>query len=352
MTDSKASTSSDASGPLAATPEHASGARVWLFAFGYIACYVPYSALTKALSAGRMGPRISGLALLPWTTMTSAVAMFATITLLGWWKYAGRTSLLGISMPRPTRWTFLSGIATATIVMTTTLAYTFQGVSIPLVMLLMRGGVLMLAPVVDVLNKRRVRWFSWGALGLSVIALLDAAYGIHTATFPWLGVLDIALYLAAYFVRLRFMSHLAKTHDADVMRRYFVEEQMVATPIAVLLLAVVSLGGAHSALSRELAFGFVEVVRHPAFLLVVLTGVLSQGTGVFGGLVLLDASENTFSVPLNRASSVLAGLLASVSLAVLYADPFPTANELISASALVVAMIVLWVGPRLRVRTG
>ncbi len=37
------------------------------------------------------------------------------------------------------------------------------------------------------------------------------------------------------------------------------------------------------------------------------SGVLSQGTGVFGGLILLDHRENTFCVPVNRASSVARG---------------------------------------------
>ena len=40
---------------------------IWWFAFGYFACYVPYSALTKGLSDGALGalPRVAGLAILP-----------------------------------------------------------------------------------------------------------------------------------------------------------------------------------------------------------------------------------------------------------------------------------------------
>ena len=35
---------------------------IWIWAFGYFAAYVPYSALTKALSSGELGPpKLTGL---------------------------------------------------------------------------------------------------------------------------------------------------------------------------------------------------------------------------------------------------------------------------------------------------
>ena len=41
-------------------------------------------------------------------------------------------------------------------------------------MLLMRGGLLVMAPLVDALSGRRVRWFSWVAFLLSLGALFVA----------------------------------------------------------------------------------------------------------------------------------------------------------------------------------
>ena len=49
----------------------------------------------------------------------------------------------------------ISGVATAVIIGTTTLNYTFVGISILFALLLMRGGVLILAPVVDTLLGRQ-----------------------------------------------------------------------------------------------------------------------------------------------------------------------------------------------------
>ena len=94
-------------------------------------------------------------------------------------------------------------------------------------MLLMRGGVLLLAPIVDAITKRRVRWFSWIALFLSASALLDAVVSRDGKGIPLLCALDISLYLAGYFVRLRLMSKLGKSDDPAVKRQCFVGQTLV-----------------------------------------------------------------------------------------------------------------------------
>ncbi len=322
---------------------------IWWFAFGYFACYVPYSALTKALSSGKISSSmraLGGLELLPASVLTSAVAMTLLFTVMKWWRFARHVEIGAFSIPWPTRWTFLSGIATATIVVTTTLAYAFRGVSIPLVMLLMRGGVLLIAPAVDLLAGRRIRGVAWVALGLSLLALVDALFEQLGTGLPILCIVDIAAYLLGYVVRLRFMSHLAKSESRETARGYFVEEQMVATPFAVVVLVALAMAPL-GRVSSSLSYGFVHVWSAPFSVMasVLLVGLFSQGTGFFGGLVLLDASENTFCVPLNRASSVLAGLLASLVLALLAGQRMPTVGEWVGSLLLVLAIVVLRFGP-------
>ena len=55
---------------------------------------------------------------------------------------------------------------------TTTLAFSFGGLSIVLVLVLLRGGTLVIAPIVDHIVGRRVRWFSWIAMLVSLAAVL------------------------------------------------------------------------------------------------------------------------------------------------------------------------------------
>src|SRR5688500_14043573 len=107
------------------------GWSVWLAAAGYFACYVPYSGLTKALSSGLLpGQPVSGLQILPWSAAASLVSAAAFLLATGWWRSAGRARVLGVPVPAPTRWTFLSGVCSAAIIASTTLSYAFAGTSI------------------------------------------------------------------------------------------------------------------------------------------------------------------------------------------------------------------------------
>jgi len=315
---------------------------VWLSAAGYFACYVPYSGLTKALSSGLLpGQRVSGLQLLPWSAAASLVSAAVFLLATGWWRSAVRGRVLGVPVPAPTRWTFLSGVCSAAIIATTTLSYAFAGPSILLMMLLMRGGVLALAPITDAATGRKVQPRSWIALGLSLLAVLLATIHRMDLRMTLIAALDVAVYLAAYFLRLRFMSRIAKSKDLAVNRRYFVEEQLVSTPVLVAALALVAALG-DGAVAQELRRGFGGTLAGGHALAILLVGVLSQGTGVFGALVLLDARENSFCVPVNRASSLLAGVAASAAIAVLLPDgPAVSGREALGAGLLVLALAVL-----------
>ena len=150
---------------------------IWGLALGYFFFYIPYSALTRVLSQGLLpgmdGP-VSGFELLPATALATTLTLPVFITLAGWWKYVpNRKRLLGIPFPVPRRQTLISGLATAVIIATTTLNYTFVGISIVFALLMMRGGVLVMSPVIDFIFKRKVHWYSWAALVVSLLAILE-----------------------------------------------------------------------------------------------------------------------------------------------------------------------------------
>lgn len=343
---------------LAAAPTSATAAlgaaagdapSIWWWAFGYFACYVPYSALTKLLSSGLVpsGGPVHSLELLPPSALASVATMLTFLLATGWWRHAGRRNVLGWSLPVPGRLPLLSGLCSAGIIATTTLAYTFSGVSLVLVALLMRGGVLVLAPIVDRLTHRRVRATSWIALGLSLASLLIAMTSSWRDTrMPLLAAVDLACYLGCYFVRLTLMSRQAKADPATNLR-YFVEEGLVSAPA---LLVAVSLGALFldGELGRQLAAGFTTFFTRPLWWLGLLVGVTSQGTGIFGGLVFLDPRETSFCVPVNRASSVLAVLVASLLLVVTFDAAAPSAAEGLGAAILLGALALLALPARRR----
>lgn len=322
---------------------------IWWFALGYFLCYIPYSILVKALSSGYISwvkTPLSGNHLLPWSLIVSAVGMFLFLALTGLWRYATSFSIGRWSFPRPSLGPFLSGICTSVIIVTTTLAYTFNGVSIVFAMLLMRGGVLLIAPMIDALSGRKVRWYSWIGMFLSLLALVVAFAETGSTRISNTALIDITIYIAAYFVRLRLMSYFAKSEDDHAQMRYFAEEQIVAAPLSVLFVIGFAVLG-NGSFSQELVAGFSPSFLGSAFWLVVLIGLFSQGTGIFGGLILLGKQENTYCVPVNRSSSILAGVFASFFLTLAFQAPIPSAYKLAGAFLIITAILFLSLPPLL-----
>jgi protein-tyrosine-phosphatase len=316
---------------------------IWAFGLGYYISYTPYSGLTKALSNGLLpgvGGPVKGTVLLPISAIATVAGMFSFITIKGWWKYAGRREFFGYQIPFPRLLTFLSGVCMATIMGTTTLAFSFAGLSIVLVLVLLRGGTLIIAPVVDRIVGRRVRWFSWTAMFVSLAAVLMAFSDASSYTLTLAAVIDIAAYLVAYFFKFQFMSRLAKTNDSSATRQYFVEEQMVASPLLVVALAVLAWIG-YGDVMLGFRTGLTSFVTTPAAFYAALVGFSYAALCICTTLIFLDRRENTFCVPMHCGSSMLSGFTATAILAVLYNQSGPTTAQNVSAAFLVIALAFL-----------
>jgi len=293
---------------------------------------------------------ISGFEMLPPSVIASLLSMVAFLTVMGWWGYATTYKVGPLTVPGPRPLTLASGLCVAVIIATTTLAYTFTGVSIVFMMLLMRGGVLILAPIVDALAKRSVRWFSWVAVGLSLAALVVAFSESSGWELKTIAIVDVTAYLGAYFFRLRIMSSKAKSDDATQNLSYFVEEQLVGTPAILTILALGALF-APGEIGDSLTAGFTTFWTDQSVVpQVLLIGLFSQFTGVFGGLILLGPRENAFCVPVNRSSSILAGLVASLVLTVWLGERAVSAHQLVGAGLVLCAILFLSIPPLLEKR--
>ncbi|MDT7688856.1 MAG: hypothetical protein QOE46_1615 [Acidobacteriota bacterium] len=317
---------------------------IWGLGLGYYLFYAPYSGLTKALSAGLLpstnGRPVSGAALLPATTLATAICILGFITVMRWWRYAGRREFFGLSVPFPRHQTFLSGVCMATIIGTTTLAFSFKGISIVLMLVLLRSGVLVLAPLVDAMLGRRVRWFSWAAMCVSLAAVLVVLNDASNFKLGLAAVLDVAAYLTAYFFKFQFMTRLGKSEEREATLRYFVEEQMVAAPLLLLTLGLLAVVGAGETM-LDFRRGFIALVGSGAIGPALLIGLCYAGLCVCTTFIFLDRRENTFCVPMHCGTSMLAGVTASYALTFLAAQPPPSGTQLVSAGLLTVALALL-----------
>jgi protein-tyrosine-phosphatase len=316
------------------------GFGIWGLGLGYYLFYTPYSGLTKALSKGLLtGVPVSGAVLLPASVMATVVFMLGFITAMKWWKYAGRREFFGVSIPFPRRQTFLSAICMATIIGTTTLAFSFGGISIVLVLVLLRGGVLILAPLVDAIRQRRVRWFSWAAMWISLMAVVVVLSDAGNLKLSFAAMLDVGAYLTAYFFKFQFMTKLAKSNEQSNTLRYFVEEQMIASPLLLLVLGVMALVGSGEAM-LGFRVGFTTFLGSAAVGWALLVGLFYAGLCICTTFIFLDRRENTFCVPMHCGSSMLAGVTASYALTFLNQSP-PSTSQLVSAGLLVIALTLL-----------
>ena len=140
---------------------------LWL-AVGYFVAYIPFAALTKALSSGLLpgiDEEVGGLVLLPGgLDRRPRRARSSSWRLNGWWRYVGlrRDRAAGCAGSRAGTM-IVAGCFMALIIGTTILNFTFAGVSILFMLLMMRAGTLGLAPVVDDVRRRRIRTYSWVA---------------------------------------------------------------------------------------------------------------------------------------------------------------------------------------------
>ncbi len=325
---------------------------IWLLALGYFAFYVPYSALTKALTKGWIpgieGP-VGAFEILPATALGSVAGMLLFVGLTGWWRNARRRRVAGFSIPVAGRETLIAAAFTAVIIGTTTMNYAFAGISIVLALLLMRGGVLILSPIVDLLRHRRVAWYSWTALTLSLLAVAIALSDVGSYRLTWIAAVNLIAYLIGYLVRFQVMAEHAKADERSINRRYFIEEHMAATPILVAALAVQALVG-QGEIALTLRQGFTSFLLTDAAPWAFLIGLLYEGLFIFGSLVYLDPREFTFCVPVNRGSSLLAGLVATYGLFFLVGAAPPRASALLALALILGAMAVLAIAPRLRLR--
>jgi len=320
--------------------EHGLG--IWALTLGYFLSYIPYSGLSKGVTSGLLtgGRPIPGAEVLASATISTAVTILLFITVMGWWRYGRKRWVFGLSVPFPRRQTFISGIGFAAIIITTTLAYSFSGVSIILALVLMRGGVLIISPIIDRVFHRRVRWFSWAGLVLSLLALIISFFDVHNYQLSLAALLNLAGYLTGYSLRLPCMTQIAKTGEREVAFDYFVEEQAVAMPILVLVPVTVAVIG-RGDVADQLRFGFAHLFSNSFAQFGWAIGFFYAALGIFLSFIYLDRRENTFCMPLFACSSLLSGIVASYLLMWWARGPVPNGVQLSAAFLIIAALLVM-----------
>ena len=295
--------------------------------------------LTK-LATSTVHRDAAGLAILPYTLLIYAALTYLFIWLSGWHRDAHATRIAGLRVPMPTRYTALSSVGSALMLSAVPMSYGLPDISIPFIMLLMRGGILVLAPIVDLYFGRRIRWWSYVGLAMVALALTLVMYqrgGLHLSP---LATTTVLFYNLGYVLRVTVMTHVAKRGDPAQSRQYFVEERMLALPLSILALAALTMAGIGA--PAEGFAGIIGVEWSAAlFWNVFGVGLSLALVSIFAALILLGAQENSFCVPLERSGGLLAGFAAAWLLHWAWDMPAPTGTEMLGATILIAAIALL-----------
>ncbi len=315
--------------------------RVWLAALGYFLFYVGYAGLPKLFfTPHELQQKVSGWNLLPSAAFAAVITTIILFSVMRWWRHAQQREVMGIKVPFPGRWAILAGVAVAGIMLATPLLYTVPERSIAMMGLLSRGGVLLLAPVVDLMTRQSPKRYWWIAWFLALAAVFVATKGFNL-DIPQTAMVTLSLYLFAYLVRFNVLGSQIKQGGWNTKRAFFIEEQMVAAPAFLLLTILIALFGPGDA-GEGVRAGFkLFFTLGPGVAPALLTGVLGVFTGLFATLIFIDKRAFAFCVPLNRASGMLAQVVATTLLFLFFDGAVPKNPTLVGAGILMIALVFL-----------
>lgn len=310
---------------------------------GYFLWYTPYSGLAKAISGGLppgIDHPVGGLVLLPATILGQVAAMPVFVFFGGWLRYSGRRRIAGRSIPFPSRHTAESAVWMAFIVGTTTLNFTFPGASIVLVLVLMRISTLIISPIVDLMRRRKIHWYSAAALTLCMLSAVIALTDIGNYTLTAGALLSLSFYALGYYLRFRIMSVHAKTSNLQRDRRYFIEEHMT-TPLVLLVMAGVPALIDQGPWMHALRIGFTSFLVTAAVFPALLIGVCYEGLFIMTSLIFINRREFSFGAPVHVCASLLAGVAASFILHGAFGAPLPSTAQYLAAVMVIAAACIL-----------
>jgi hypothetical protein len=320
----------------------------WRWVAGYGLTYVPYVILTTALKDGLLphqGAPISGLAQLPITAVAWAAFASLWVAALGWLRWLPKRRIGGVTLRFPSLASIVSGVATSLIMISTLLVYTARGSSPMIAGIVTRASVLMMAPILDLGLRKRIGWHAWTAFGLALASIPLTIGRSSSLALSASFLVPLALYVAAYAVRLATLSRSAKATDPATNWGFFVGEHLSAAA-SLLVFVGLSFGLGQRVSGVDFRAPFHDLWSAATGWLAA-AALASELVGIFGGLVFVSPEENTFCVPANRCASVVASTLAMILLAWWsQAARWPRVEEVLAAMLTLLAIVVLAVGDR------
>jgi hypothetical protein len=325
---------------------------------GYFVFYVITGVSVKYFLNGAPGfPGLHGMEFLVYSTAGGMGVSMFVVLILKWYRFESpnRTKIGPFDVPAEFLYIIPSGVCTAVVVPTTTLLYSFDGISVMVAMVLMRGSVIVISRLVDEIQIRQgilkrtvyVEENIAVLIAIATVALefLSPAKG-GASPFTSLPVMIIfTSYICAYALRIYIMNYYKNTrpkgsHGSN--KAFFAIEQVTAvstvalvTLVLIVLFTAGVVSGPRSKVVYDAFFSPDPRWWHWALLAGTAYGIVAFFS-VF--IFMFKGRTATFAGLVNRLTSLVAGTVATLLFAVMFSGKYPHYMDWVSLGLILVAV--------------
>ncbi len=326
---------------------------------GYFVFYVITGVSVKYfLSTGNGFPAMNGMEYLVYSTGGGALIATGVVLVLKWYHIESirRIKFGPLNIPSELLYIIPSGIFTAVVIPTTTLMYSFKGISVMLAMVLMRGSVIVIGRVVDAIQikqgimTKKVYWEENMAVVFALLAVgtnfcTDNAEGQNPFTsLP--VVITFSSYILAYSFRIYIMNYYKNTRPAEVKKdnnkSFFALEQITSTITLLLLTGTILLLATKYGLTGERLDPIVKAVISPDknyWFTAVLSGMAFGVVSFFSVFIFMFKGRTaTFAGLVNRLTSLIAGTASTILFAMFFGGKYPKVMDWVLLGFILIAV--------------
>ncbi len=328
-----------------------STARLLQLCAGYFFFYVITGIVVKFfLSTGPGFPGLPGMEYLVYNTAGGALIATGVVLIRKWYKIESikRVPFMGMQVPSELLYIIPSGIFTAIIIPTTTLLYSFKGISVMVAMVIMRGAVIIIGRLVDAIQirkgilKKKVYLEENIAMGFALLAVgtkLFAGNGSGANPFTSLPVVIIfAFYIVSYAFRIYIMNYYKNTRPKNVKvnnnKAFFAIEQITSTTTLITFTLSTLLIAKSLGLAGERITPFTNAITNPNPIWghwALISGMAFGIVAFFSVFIFMFKGRTaTFAGLVNRLTSLIAGTTSTVLFALLFGGRFPSLIDWVS----------------------
>jgi hypothetical protein len=343
------------------TAEGSTGRLIQLCA-GYFLFYVITGVTVKYFqgSPAQGLPGMDPIHFLVYSTIGGMSIAVGVVLALRWYRLQSnrRVRWGAISFPSELFYIAPSGVCTAVIILTTTLMYSFDGVSVMVAMTIMRGSVVLISRVVDavqirqgILTKKVYLAENLGvvfALAAVSVHMFAGMWGSDKDHFDFLGspaaMATLLAYVLAYSARIYIMNYFKNTRpkgEKQDNKGFFATEQIAATVTVSLIAITVVFAPELLGWEARQVISARDAITDPAPLWgwAILAGTAFGAVSFFSVFIFMFKGRTaTFAGLVNRLTSLIAGTAATVIFAVGFGGKLPDPKDWLALGFIFVAV--------------